>query len=54
MKALRFAAFGDPADMLELVDIPAPASPGAGEVLVDVELSPLNFHDLFWNPRRPS
>lgn len=48
MKALRFAAFGDPADVLELIDVPAPAAPGAGEVLVDVELSPLNFHDLFF------
>lgn len=48
MKALRFAAFGDPAEVLELVDVPAPAAPGAGEVLVDVELSPLNFHDLFF------
>jgi NADPH:quinone reductase-like Zn-dependent oxidoreductase len=48
MKALRFAAFGDPADVLELVDVPAPTKPGAGEVLVDVELSPLNFHDLFF------
>ena len=48
MKALRFAAFGDPADVLELVDVPAPTAPGAGEVLVDVELSPLNFHDLFF------
>lgn len=48
MKALRFAAFGDPADVLELVDVPAPTKPGAGDVLVDVELSPLNFHDLFF------
>jgi NADPH:quinone reductase-like Zn-dependent oxidoreductase len=48
MKALRFAAFGDPADVLELVDVPAPTTPGADEVLVDVELSPLNFHDLFF------
>ncbi|KAA0081975.1 Zn-dependent oxidoreductase, NADPH:quinone reductase [Mycolicibacterium sp. P9-64] len=48
MKALRFAAFGDPADVLKCVDVPAPTAPGAGEVLVDVELSPLNFHDLFF------
>ena len=46
MRALQISAYGDPLKVLELVDVPEPGVPGAGEVLIDVELAPLNKHDL--------
>ena len=48
MRALQISAYGDPLNVLELVDIPEPGVPGAGEVLIDVELAPLNLHDLLF------
>lgn len=48
MKALQFAEFGDARDVLELVDLDEPATPAQGHVLVGVEYSPVNFHDLFF------
>ncbi len=48
MRALQISAYGDPLNVLGLVDIPEPGVPGAGEVLIDVELSPLNLHDLLF------
>ncbi len=48
MRALQISAYGDPFKVLELVDIPEPGEPGAGEVLIDVELAPLNKHDLLF------
>jgi NADPH:quinone reductase-like Zn-dependent oxidoreductase len=34
MRALQISAYGDPLTVLELVDIPEPGVPGAGEVLL--------------------
>src|SRR5260370_36665548 len=48
MRALQISAYGDPLNVLELVEIPEPGVPGAGEVLIDVELAPLNLHDLLF------
>jgi len=49
MRALQISAYGDdPLKVLELADIPEPGEPGAGEVLIDVELAPLNKHDLLF------
>jgi NADPH:quinone reductase-like Zn-dependent oxidoreductase len=49
MRALQISAYGgDPLNALELVDIPEPRVPGTGEVLIDVELAPLNLHDLLF------
>jgi NADPH:quinone reductase-like Zn-dependent oxidoreductase len=48
MRALQISAYGDPLNVLELVDIPEPGAPGADEVLIDVELAPLNLHDLLF------
>lgn len=42
MKAIRFARFGPAADVAELVDVPEPGPPEAGEVLVEVLASPIN------------
>jgi len=48
MRALQISAYGEPLKVLELVDVPEPGVPGAGEVLVEVELAPLNKHDLLF------
>src|SRR5258708_21000861 len=48
MRALQISAYGDPLNVLELVDIPEPGVPGAGEVLINVELAPLNMHALLF------
>ncbi|MCW3096125.1 MAG: Alcohol dehydrogenase GroES domain protein [Chthonomonadaceae bacterium] len=48
MRALQISAYGDPLKVLELADVPEPGAPGAGEVLIDIELAPLNLHDLLF------
>jgi len=48
MRALQISSYGDPLEVLELADIPEPGAPGAGEVLIDVELATLNKHDLLF------
>lgn len=40
-------AFGEPTEVLELVDVPEPTGPAAGEVLVGVEYAPVNMNDLY-------
>jgi D-arabinose 1-dehydrogenase-like Zn-dependent alcohol dehydrogenase len=40
-------AFGEPTEVLELVDVPEPAGPAAGEVLVGVDYAPINVNDLY-------
>ena len=45
MKAIRFEAFGDPAEVLRVVDLPTP-EPGPGEVRVKMIASPVNPSDL--------
>jgi NADPH:quinone reductase-like Zn-dependent oxidoreductase len=46
VRAIQITQFGKPEDVLRLVDLPEPPAPGAGEVKVAVEFSPLNWHDL--------
>jgi NADPH:quinone reductase-like Zn-dependent oxidoreductase len=46
MRAVQLTAFGNPLDVLELANIAEPPEPGANEVLVGVELSPVNPNDL--------
>ncbi|MFE2075898.1 zinc-dependent alcohol dehydrogenase family protein [Streptomyces misionensis] len=46
MKAIQITEYGRSLDVLKLVDLPEPAEPSAGEVLVAVVYAPLNFHDL--------
>jgi len=45
MKAMQIAAPGG-LDHLQLVDLPAPAAPAAGEIQVRIHASSLNYHDL--------
>ncbi|HWU13103.1 MAG TPA: zinc-dependent alcohol dehydrogenase family protein [Caulobacter sp.] len=46
MKSLQFSAFGDAADVIELVDIDEPSPPGPGEVLGAIEYTPINPSEL--------
>ncbi len=46
MRAVRFASFGEPADVLTVENIPAP-QPGPGQVLVRMQVRPINPSDLF-------
>ena len=46
MKAVVLTTYGDPATGLEFRELPEPASPGAGQVLVGVEYAPINFSDI--------
>ena len=46
MRAIQMEQFGDPAQVLRVVDIEEPPPPDPHEVLVSVEVSPLNKHDL--------
>jgi NADPH:quinone reductase-like Zn-dependent oxidoreductase len=46
MRAALIKAFGEPAEVLELADVPEPSGPAAGEVLVGVSYAPVNMNDL--------
>jgi NADPH:quinone reductase-like Zn-dependent oxidoreductase len=46
MKAVRFSRFGRASDVAELVEVPEPALPGPGEVLIEVDIAPINPSDL--------
>ena len=46
MKALRFATFGPPGEVLELVDVDDPGAPGPGEVLVEMIAMAVNPADI--------
>src|SRR6201987_437141 len=46
MRAVQLTSFGDPVDGLQCVDIPEPDAPGPNQVLIGVEFSPINPHDL--------
>src|ERR1700751_5927879 len=47
MRAAMIKAFGEPKQVLELVDGPEPTGPTAREVLVGVEYAPVNMNDLY-------
>ncbi|MFM0346753.1 zinc-dependent alcohol dehydrogenase family protein [Paraburkholderia sp. RL17-347-BIC-D] len=46
MKGIVLTAYGDPATGLEFRELPEPASPGAGQVMVAVDYAPINFSDI--------
>ena len=46
MRAVRFAAFGDPANVLTIEELPTP-EPGPGQALVRMRVRPINPSDLF-------
>jgi NADPH:quinone reductase-like Zn-dependent oxidoreductase len=60
MRAIQISSFGNPIDVLELIDIPAPPQPDAGQALIGVEFAPINHNDLLlikgtfhWTPSLP-
>lgn len=60
MKAVQIVAFGNPADVLTVTDLPEPPQPTGDDVVVAVEYSPINMHDLafvgglFFEPPLPA
>jgi NADPH:quinone reductase-like Zn-dependent oxidoreductase len=46
MKAIQLQAFGNPADVVRLVDVPDVGRPGPDEVVIALEASPINWTDL--------
>src|SRR5271165_2297959 len=46
MQALQLTAFGQPAEVVQLVTLPASEQPGPHEVLVAVEAAPIHGSDL--------
>ena len=60
MRAIQISSFGNPTDVLELIDIPEPPQPDAGQALIAVEFAPINHNDLLlikgtfhWTPSLP-
>jgi NADPH:quinone reductase-like Zn-dependent oxidoreductase len=45
MKAIQIEAFGNPADVVKVVDVPDVGAPAAGEVVIAIEASPINQYD---------
>lgn len=46
MKAIQIEAFGNPAEVMKLVDIPDVGAPAEGEAVIALEASPINMSDL--------
>ncbi|SRR6266446_4789695 len=46
MRAVRLTAYGSPIDGFKFVEIPEPPAPGANQVPINVEFSPINPNDL--------
>src|SRR5262249_18372047 len=42
MYALQMVAFGDPTEVVKLVELPNPPAPGDGEAVVAIEYAPIN------------
>jgi NADPH:quinone reductase-like Zn-dependent oxidoreductase len=60
MRAIQISSFGNPTDVLELIDIPEPSKPDMGLALIGVEFAPINPNDLLlikgtfhWTPSLP-
>jgi NADPH:quinone reductase-like Zn-dependent oxidoreductase len=46
MKAIQIEAFGNPAEVMKLVDVPDVGAPADDEVVIALEASPINMSDL--------
>ena len=47
MRDLRLSAYGDPAQVVSLIDVPDVGPPGPDEVIIEVEASPVDPTDLY-------
>src|SRR5260370_28224597 len=61
MQAIQIETFGNPAEVMKLVDIPDVGAPGEGEGVMALEASPINMSDLLmisgrygYRPKLPS
>src|ERR1700724_4463356 len=61
MQTIQIEAFGNPAEVLKVVDVPDVGAPGEGEVVIALEASPINMSDLLmvsgrygYRPKLPS
>jgi NADPH:quinone reductase-like Zn-dependent oxidoreductase len=61
MQAIQIETFGNPAEVLNVVDVPDVGTPGRGEVVIALEASPINMSDLLmisgrygYRPKLPS
>src|SRR5258705_4017930 len=61
MRAIHLTAYGNPAQNLQMVEIPEPSEPSEGEALVRMEYAPVDYSDLllangvyFLNPQLPA
>src|ERR1700738_4067244 len=61
MQAIQIEAFGNPAEVLKVVEIPDVGAPAEGEVFIALEASPINMSDLLmisgrygYRPKLPS
>jgi NADPH:quinone reductase-like Zn-dependent oxidoreductase len=46
MKAIHLTAYGNPAQNLQMVEVPEPNAPSTGEALVRMEYAPVDYSDL--------
>jgi NADPH:quinone reductase-like Zn-dependent oxidoreductase len=46
MRAIHLSVYGNPVEGLGFANVPEPKAPGANEVLVAIEYSPINPNDL--------
>jgi len=61
MKVIHLTAYGNPAQNLQMVEVPEPKAPILGRALVRMEYAPVDYSDLllangvyFLNPQLPS
>src|SRR3981189_1346774 len=61
MQAIQIEAFGNPAEVMKVVDVPDVGAPAEGEVVIALEASPINMSDLLmisgrygYRPKLPS
>ena len=61
MKAIQIEAYGNATEVLRVADLPDVGAPAAGEVVIEVEASPINQYDLLliaggygYRPRLPA
>jgi NADPH:quinone reductase-like Zn-dependent oxidoreductase len=61
MQAIQIEAFGNPAEVLKVVEVPDVGAPGESEVVIALEASPINMSDLLmisgrygYRPKLPS